>query len=47
MALKHERETVYDDFFTDFKTETVSDYVDFEGRSFFKFLESQRLDPRQ
>lgn len=38
--LKHERETVYDAFFTEFKTEPVSDYVDFEGQSFFKFLES-------
>lgn len=40
--LKHERETVYDAFFTDFKTEPISDYVDFEGTSFFEFLEKRR-----
>ena len=39
--LKHERETVYDEFFTDLQTEPISDYVDFDGNSFFEFLKNQ------
>ncbi len=29
--LAHERETVYDHYFTDIETEEVDDYVEFEG----------------
>lgn len=43
--LRHERETVYDVFFTDFETESVSGHVGFEGQSFFEFLERQRPVP--
>ena len=38
--IKHERETVYDRFFTDFEIEPIPDHVDFEGQPFFKFLEN-------
>lgn len=36
--LKHERETAYDHHFTDFQTEEVEDYVEFDGRSFMDYL---------
>ena len=37
--LQHERETVYDQHFTDIETEEVEDYVEFEGEPLMKFLE--------
>jgi len=39
--LKHERETVYNHFLTDLETKTIDDYVEFDGESFFNFLEKQ------
>jgi hypothetical protein len=39
--LQHERETVYDQHFTDFQTEEIEDYVEFDGRSFMEFLEEK------
>ncbi len=40
-ALKHERETVYNHFLTDIETEIVDNYIEFDGKSFFDFLETQ------
>ncbi|MCH8860741.1 MAG: hypothetical protein IH843_06375 [Thaumarchaeota archaeon] len=39
--LKHERETIYNNFLTDLETKTIDDYVEFDGESFFDFLEKQ------
>ena len=39
--LKHEQATVYDYFLTDLETQTIDDYVEFNGESFFDFLERQ------
>lgn len=39
--LQHERETVYDHHFTDFKAEEVEDYVEFDGRPFMEFLKDE------
>ena len=39
--LKHERTTVYDKFLINFETQIRDDYVEFEGESFFSFLEKQ------
>ena len=36
--LKHERQTVYDQFFTDMEIKVIDDYVQFEGESFFDYL---------
>ena len=36
--LKHERQTVYDKFFSDMEIKTIDDYVEFEGESFFNYL---------
>ncbi len=36
--LKHERQTVYDKFFSDMEIKTIDDYVEFEGESFFDYL---------
>lgn len=38
--LQHERETVYNQHFTDIETKEVEGYVDFEGRPLMEFLES-------
>ena len=38
--LAHERETVYDRFFTDVETEEVDDYVEFDGQLFMDYLAS-------
>ena len=38
--LKHERETVYDNFFTDFETQVIEEYIEYEGDSFMDFLAS-------
>ena len=40
--LKHERQTVYDKFFSDMEIKTINDYVEFEGESFFDYL--KKLD---
>ena len=37
--LKHERETVYDHFFTDIETKEVDDYVEIEGQPLMEHLE--------
>lgn len=39
--LKHERETIYNHFLTDLETKTIDDYVEFDGESFFDYLEKQ------
>jgi len=36
--LKHERETVYNQFFTDIKTKVIDEYVEYEGELFMDFL---------
>jgi hypothetical protein len=37
--LLHERETVYDQHFTDIETEEVEDYVEFDGEPFMAHLD--------
>ena len=39
--LKHEQATVYDHFLTNLETQTIDDYVEFDGESFFDFLENK------
>ena len=39
--LKHERETVYNHYLSDLKTEIIDDYIEHTGTSFFEFLEKQ------
>ena len=39
--LKHERETVYNHFLTVIETEIVDNYIEFDGKLFFDFLETQ------
>ncbi len=41
LPLKHERETIYNHFLTDIETEIVDNYIEFDGKSFFDFLETQ------
>ena len=36
--LKHERQTVYDKYFSELEINQIEDYVDFKGESFFNFL---------
>ena len=36
--LKHERQTVYDNYFSEMKISTIEDYIEFEGDSFFEYL---------
>ena len=40
--LKHERQTVYDKYFSSMTINPIEDYVEFNGRSFFKYL--KKLD---
>ncbi len=40
--LKHERQTVYDDYLTEMEINPIEDYVDFDGESFFEHL--KKLD---
>ena len=40
--LKHERETVYDRFFSDMEIKVINDYSEFDGASFFDYL--KKLD---
>jgi hypothetical protein len=42
--LKHERETVYDNFLTDIETVPVNDYCDYEGESFMDFMAKKAGD---
>jgi len=39
--LKHERETIYDNFLTDMETTIIDDYVEYEGEFFMDFLAKQ------
>ena len=39
--LKHERQTVYDHYFIDLRTELIEDYVEFDGEPFMDFLARQ------
>ena len=36
--LKHERQTVYDKFFSNMEIKIIDDYSEFEGESFFDYL---------
>lgn len=36
--LKHERQTVYDNYFSDMEINPIDDYVEFDGESFFDYL---------
>ncbi|NIM25237.1 MAG: hypothetical protein GTN35_01880 [Nitrososphaeria archaeon] len=36
--LKHERQTVYDNYLSDMEINPIEDYVDFVGESFFEHL---------
>ena len=40
--LKHERQTVYDNYLSDMEITTIEDYVEFDGESFFDYL--KKLD---
>lgn len=37
--LKHEKETVYDKYLYDIKTEPIKEYKEFEGQSFMDYME--------
>jgi hypothetical protein len=38
--LEHERQTVYDKFFSNMEIKIIDDYEEFEGESFFDYLKS-------
>jgi len=40
--LKHERQTVYDRFFSDMEIKLIDEYAEFDGESFFDYL--KKLD---
>jgi len=42
--LKHERETVYDNYLTDMETVEIDDYVEYEGEAFMDFLAKQNKE---
>jgi len=42
--LKHERETVYDQFLKDMETKVIDDYVEYEGELFMDFLAKQNKE---
>jgi len=42
--LKHERETVYNNFLTDMETIVIDDYVEYEGVFFMDFLAKQHKE---
>lgn len=44
--LEHERETVYDNFFTEFETTPVDDYLPFKGKSFWNLLKAKANDKK-
>ncbi len=39
--LKHERETVYNNFLTDMETKVIDDYVEYQGVFFMDYLAKQ------
>jgi len=39
--LKHERETIYNNFLTDMTTKVIDDYEEYDGELFMDFLEKQ------
>ncbi len=39
--LKHERETIYNNFLTDMTTKIIDDYEEYDGELFIDFLEKQ------
>ena len=42
--LKHERETVYNQFLNDIETEVIDDYVEYEGEFFMELLAKQNKE---
>jgi len=42
--LQHERKTHYDFYFSDIETELVEDYGKVEGKSFWSYMESIKID---
>ena len=42
--LKHERETVYNQFLEDIETKVIDDYVEYEGELFMDFLAKQNKE---
>ena len=42
--LKHERETVYDNYLTDMETVEIDGYVEYEGEPFMDFLAKQNKE---
>ncbi|MCH7966992.1 MAG: hypothetical protein IIB02_06195 [Thaumarchaeota archaeon] len=42
--LKHERETVYNYFLTNLKTDVIDEYVEYEGEFFMDFLVKQNKE---
>ncbi len=42
--LKHERETIYDNFLTDMTTKIIDDYEEYDGELFIDFLEKQNKE---
>ena len=42
--LKHERETVYDQFLTIIETKSIDEYVEYEGELFMNFLAGQNKE---
>ncbi len=43
--LKHERETIYDNFLTDMETIQIDDYVEYAGEFFMDFLAKNKEQP--
>jgi len=42
--LKHERETIYNNFLTDMTTKIIDDYEEYDGELFMDFLEKQNKE---
>ncbi len=42
--LKHERETIYNNFLTDMTTKIIDDYEEYDGELFIDFLEKQNKE---
>lgn len=38
--LKHERQTVYDNYLSNFEINPIKNYIEFEGTSFFEYLKT-------
>ena len=43
--LKHERETIYDNYLTDMETIQIDDYVEYAGEFFMDFLAKNKEQP--